>query len=256
MWRPRNRQGVGKEGTGRENGWMTDRVVPGCTQVRLGLVNAFLVDTGGDSLVLIDAGTPVRFHTRRLLAALREAGRSPADLGDILITHQHIDHAGGAAAVVAATGARVHIHELDTPELEAGARPRPGKGRSLSTSLVAYWSSRWMKLGPVAVNHQLVGGELLAGSLGIQAIHTPGHTLGHTSYLWPDHGGVLFAGDAVANFRGKRHHAPVAHDWDQVVTSVAKLAEYDYETVVFGHGRILRDNAVAEVRRFAEFCAG
>ncbi len=206
-------------------------------------------------MVLIDAGAPVGFHTRRLLAAVREAGRRPDDVGDILITHQHIDHAGGAAAVAVATGARVHIHELDAPELEAGGRARPGTGRTLFTRLVAN-SSRWMKLGAVGVDHHPVDGELLAGSFGIEAIHTPGHTLGHTSYLWPANGGVLFAGDALANLRGKRHHAPVAHNWDQVVTSLAKLAGYDYETVVFGHGRVLRDNAVAEVRRFAEFCAG
>ncbi|MFW2380411.1 MAG: MBL fold metallo-hydrolase [Acidimicrobiales bacterium] len=234
---------------------MADLVVPGCTQIAFGFLNAFLVDTGGDSLVLIDTGTPVWFHRRRLLAALGENGRDPADLGDILITHQHIDHAGGAAAIVAATGARVHIHELDAPELEAGDRPRPGTGRSIFTNLAAY-GSRWMKLRQVDVDHRLVDGELLAGSLGIEAIHTPGHTAGHTSYLWPAHGGVLFAGDALANFRGKRQHAPVAADWDQVVTSLAKLAEYEYQTVVFGHGPILRGNAVAEVRRFAEFCAG
>jgi glyoxylase-like metal-dependent hydrolase (beta-lactamase superfamily II) len=234
---------------------MGDHVVPGCVQVRLGLVNAFLVDSGGDSLVMVDAGVPWAFHRRRLMAAIGDAGRKPADLGDILITHQHIDHAGGAAGIVAATGARVHIHELDAPEVEAGSRPRPGTGRSAFTSLIAK-SSRVMKLGRAKVDHYPADGESLAGSLGIQAIHTPGHTLGHTSYLWPAHGGVLFAGDALANFRGRRHHAPVAHDWDQVVASIAKLAEYEYRTVVFGHGRILRDNAVAEVRRFAEFCAG
>jgi glyoxylase-like metal-dependent hydrolase (beta-lactamase superfamily II) len=234
---------------------MKDLVVPGCTQIRLGLVNTFLVDSGGDSLVLIDAGVPIGFHTRRILAGIRAAGRMPADVGDILITHQHIDHAGGAAAVVAATGARVHIHQLDAPELEAGSRARPGRGRTPLTRLVAS-GARWMKLKQVDVDHYPVDGESLAGSLGIEAIYTPGHTRGHTAYLWPAHGGVLFAGDALANFRGKRHHAPVADDWDQVVTSVAKLAEYEYKTVVFGHGRILRDNAVAEVRRFAEFCAG
>ena len=234
---------------------MADFVVPGCVQVGLGGVNAFLVDSGGDSLVLIDTGTPLGYHRRRLLSALRSAGRRPADLGDILITHQHIDHAGGAAGMAAATGARVHIHELDAPELEAGTRPQRATGRTALMTLMAK-SSRLMKLSRVKVDHYPIDGESLAGSLGIRAIHTPGHTRGHISYLWPAHGGVLFAGDAIANFRGKRRHAPVAYDWEHVIQSVAKLAEYDYQTVVFGHGRILRDDAVAEVRRFAEFCAG
>lgn len=239
----------------RDNAQMADVVTPGCVQIGLGLVNAFLVDTGGDSLVMIDAGAPFRFHTRRLVAAVREAGREPADLGDLLVTHQHIDHAGGAAAVAAATGASVHIHELDAPELEAGSSPRPGRGHTLLTNIVARGAGL-MKLGKVAVERHSVDGASLPDRLGIEAIHTPGHTTGHTSYLWPEHGGILFAGDALGNFRGRLQHTPVAYDWDQVVVSIGKLAEYDYQTVVFGHGRILRDNAVNEVRKFAEFCAG
>ena len=92
----------------------------------------------------------------------------------------------------------------------------------------------------------------LAGTLGIEVIHTPGHTAGHCAYLWPDHGGVLFVGDAVANWFGRLGPAPLAEDWNEARASARKLAEREFATVVFGHGPVLKDGAAARLRAFVE----
>ncbi len=55
--------------------------------------NAILID-GTDSSVLVDAGFGPRSLARRLLAV----GRRPEDIGALLLTHEHTDHASGAAA--------------------------------------------------------------------------------------------------------------------------------------------------------------
>ena len=226
---------------------MAELVVPGCWRIGFGLLNAYLVDTGADRLTVVDAGSPWFGHPRRIVAAIRGAGRQPSDVGDIVISHQHIDHAGGAAAVATAAGARVHIHELDAPELEAGAKPRDGFGRNWFTRPIAKGSNLFA-LPQATVQDHPTDGEQLA--MGLTAIHTPGHTNGHLAYLWPEHGGVLFVGDALANLRGTLGHAPVAADWDEVMVSAEKLARLDFNVALFGHGRPIRRDAAVEVRRF------
>jgi len=58
--------------------------------------NALLVQTSRTS-VLVDAG----FQPRILVSRLRQAGVTPAMLSAILLTHEHSDHASGAAAFAA-----------------------------------------------------------------------------------------------------------------------------------------------------------
>jgi phosphoribosyl 1,2-cyclic phosphodiesterase len=55
--------------------------------------NAILVDGSAGSL-LVDAGFGVRTLAKRFEAA----GRNPGDVGALLLTHEHVDHACGAAA--------------------------------------------------------------------------------------------------------------------------------------------------------------
>ena len=90
---------------------------------------------------------------------------------------------------------------------------------------------------------------------GFTAVHTPGHTAGHVSYLLERAGGFLFAGDAAASGRGKVWHAPrmVADDQDVAEQSVAKLAGLEFDVAVFGHGAPVKGGAV---ERFRELAAG
>ena len=233
---------------------MAELVARGCVRIALDGVNAYLVDTGGDKLTLVDTGAPV-LHPRRVMRAIGAFGRAPDDLGDVLITHQHIDHAGGLARIAAASGARVHVHPLDAPEIEAGERARPGIGRSPITRTIAR-VARLLPVGAASVDHYLSDGDELIEGIGMRSIHTPGHTAGHTVFLWPSRGGVLFVGDAFANWRGRLGHTPLAEDWDQAIASIRRIAELDFSVVAFGHGPPLRDRATARVRTFAERVAG
>ena len=225
-----------------------ERVVPGCWRIGLLGVNAYLVE-GGSGLVLIDTGTSGT--AGRLVSAVQGLGRSTFEIGDILLTHQHSDHAGGLGRLADLTEARVHVHALDAPELRAGlpARPYTGRGR-LGRRFARFPPGA--PHGPAAIDHELVDGDVVGGDLGIRTIHTPGHTAGHTAFVWPGRSGVLFAGDAITNVFGRLGHAPVGEDWEEADRSIGLLAEEEFAVAVFGHGRVLRGAAAAGIRRFAE----
>lgn len=68
--------------------------------------NAVLVECAGTRL-LVDCG----FSPRTLAARLAAIGRSPADVHAVVLTHEHLDHAKGAAAGADHWGWRVHASE-------------------------------------------------------------------------------------------------------------------------------------------------
>lgn len=70
-------------------------------RVNPGHVNSFVLDSGEGGLVLVDTGTPA--DAGGILDAIDELGREPADVRHILVTHCHVDHAGGRAEIKRAT---------------------------------------------------------------------------------------------------------------------------------------------------------
>lgn len=61
--------------------------------------NAIIID-GTDGAVLVDAG----FGPRSLVRRLNAAGRRPEEISALVLTHEHTDHASGAAAACARWG--------------------------------------------------------------------------------------------------------------------------------------------------------
>ncbi|MCK9915563.1 MBL fold metallo-hydrolase [Microbacteriaceae bacterium K1510] len=159
-------------------------------------VNAFVIDLPGQR-VLIDAGIgPNRVETA---GALREnlaiAGITRASIDLILLTHLHRDHVGGLADAQGEAvfpNAHVMLHERDlafwTDEGEEARAPGFAK---------QYFSIARASLKPYAARMTTFdrSGSLLAG---IEAIHAPGHTPGHTMYRISSEGqSLLIAADIV-----------------------------------------------------------
>ncbi|MCH7836112.1 MAG: MBL fold metallo-hydrolase [Chloroflexi bacterium] len=217
----------------------------------MGYVNAFLiVDEGG--LALVDSGLAKRKDT--ILSAVAGAGKQPADLKHILITHHHIDHIGSLADLKEATAASCYAHPADSP-IVRGDQPQPGPNpASLMGKLAGPVLERLSTPAPpVAVDVEVADGEELPIAGGIKAVHTPGHTPGHLSFLLPRHGGVLFVGDAAANLL--RLGLPLGMftaDRQQAKESIRKLAALEFDIACFGHGRVLKGEANLRFRRLAE----
>ena len=218
------------------------QIVDGVWEVGIGYVHAHLVATD-DGLVVVDTGLPRR--SERLFAAIRATGHDLADVHTILTTHRHPDHIGSLATLRQRTGARVVAHEADVPVI-MGVRPQP------LHSLVMRLTAPFMKVEPAPVDHTLPG-DGPTGIPGITAIHTPGHTEGHTSFLLERSGGVLFAGDAATFMFGRIRNPPRPMTADPVAAraSILRLAELDFRAAAFGHGAALSKGAAARFRDYA-----
>lgn len=215
------------------------QVVSGLWEVRLGFVNAFLLDTG-DGLALIDTGTAE--SAAKILDAVRSIGRQPADIRHILVTHCHSDHAGSLAELKRLTGAPATMHPTDAAMVRGGQAirtltPAPGLINALVCRFLI--GSAPKTVDPAEVEHEVHDGQTLP--MGLRAIHVPGHCEGQLAFLWPERG-VLIAADAAANVFGLAL-SPMYEDIAEGRRSLAKLAALDFEVACFGHGKPIPSGA-------------
>lgn len=133
-------------------------------------IAAYLVVTRA-GLIVIDGG--YAGTAPQILANIRALGFDPRQVKILLNTHGHLDHAGGLAALKAATGAKVYASALDAPLLERGGRGDFAFGDRLT-------------FPPVHVDHIVADNEQvnLGGTI-LTARLTPGHTRGCTTWTFP-----------------------------------------------------------------------
>jgi hydroxyacylglutathione hydrolase len=166
--------------------------------------------------IVIDPGDDVsRIHKR-----LTEQGLK---LKQILVTHGHIDHVGGALKLKRLTGAPIYLNEGDLPQLEM-----------MDTQ------ASWLGVPPPETappdeglkDGQLVGLEHYPA----QVLHTPGHTQGSICLHFAPVG-LLIAGDTLFAGSIGRTDLP-GGNFDQIIASLrSRLLTLPDETKVLpGHG--------------------
>lgn len=224
------------------------QIVPNVYAVSLGVVNAFLIEAS-DGLVLIDTGVPD--SAGKILEAVQGLNRTAEDINHILVTHCHADHTGSLAAVKRATGAPAYMHPLDAALVRNGETARPvNPAPGLLNTLLYHLVMK--RRGPIdieaaEIEHEIEDGQELAMAGGIRAIHVPGHCAGQLAFLWPQHGGVLFAGDAASRMF-RLGYPPVFEDQAEGQRSLARLAALEFEVACFGHGQAIVGGAAGKFR--------
>jgi glyoxylase-like metal-dependent hydrolase (beta-lactamase superfamily II) len=161
-----------------------------------GQVAAYLVD-GGSELAVVESGPGSTLPT--LLDGVRSLGREPEEITHVLVTHVHLDHAGGAGALLRhASRARVYVHPR-------GARHLLDPSRLLASAALLYgdrMDELWGEMAPVPHGRLAVledGAEVRIGGRRLVAVDTPGHAGHHHAFHDPD-AGLVFTGD-VAGIR-------------------------------------------------------
>ncbi len=143
---------------------------------------------------------------RKCLAAAKDRGW---EITQIVNTHEHGDHTGGNAAMIAATSAKLLAHE--------NAKDRiPGIDRGLAAGDV-------IKVGK---------------TVELEALDTPGHTMSHVCLLSHSDFPALFCGDTLFNAgAGNCHNG--GHPSELYETFAAQLDQLGEATSIYpGHDYI------------------
>ena len=199
-----------------------------------------------EGLTLIDTGMPG--SERKIGAYVREIGRELAEVRRIVLTHQHIDHVGGAAALAEQTGAEVIASVGDAPAI-AGKAPREVPREPLGMAFRVMMRG----LRAVAVTRVVRAGETieaLAEDGGLQVIEAPGHTLGEIALYVPGRR-LLLPGDAYRHKGTDVAPPPGMFTTDVALArkSMRALSELEIEGSMPGHGEPLARGAGEKLKR-------
>ncbi len=179
---------------------------------------------GGTEVALIDCGAGA--SALQILRNLEEVGLGDRPLGLLVLTHRHVDHVGGAPAIVDRASPRVACHALD-----AGALVRPDP-----VSTASSWYG--VRLPPIPVDPVLEGeeGTIPLGGTELRWIHTPGHTPGSIAvYVDTPAGRVAFAQDVHGPFLPE-----FGSDLDRWTASMERLLALRPDVLCEGHYGVLR----------------
>jgi glyoxylase-like metal-dependent hydrolase (beta-lactamase superfamily II) len=208
--------------------------------IRLGgpLVSAhLLVDREG--LTLIDTGLwGVAGELRKVVS---ELGRRPEELREIVLTHGHLDHVGGAAEIQQWSAARVWVHAADREHVEqrvkyVGAARGCGalEWAGRTTGLIGGWRYR-----VPGISGELRDGEVLPFWGGLRVWHLPGHTPGHCAFVAEraETSGLVFCGDLFASYAWSVHAPPrfLSRDGARANGNLLRLAETRPAAVLPSH---------------------
>jgi glyoxylase-like metal-dependent hydrolase (beta-lactamase superfamily II) len=215
----------------------------------LRVANVYLL-TQPEGLTLVDCG--ITGEAGKIASQITKAGYAIADLRQVIITHAHNDHTGSLKEIIHLSGAKVLAHQDEVPYLARTAKIPPGS--RLQSFL--YWLSARLMPGPsaVVVDIALEDGEIVPGTGGFMAVHTPGHTPGSLCLYHPERH-ILICGDAIINkhpLTGKKglreSVATFSVNPAQMRESIRKLAGLDVEMLLTGHGEPILGNASALIK--------
>ena len=136
-------------------------------------ITALLI-VSAEGHVLIDGATDEAAPS--ILQNIRRLGVDPRDVKYLLSTHEHLDHAGGLAALKKATGARFLARAEAGAVFESG-QPDPRDPQIEDPILKGFT--------PLQVDQVLADeDQVRVGEVVLTAHATPGHTFGSTSWTW------------------------------------------------------------------------
>jgi glyoxylase-like metal-dependent hydrolase (beta-lactamase superfamily II) len=219
-------------------------IVPHIHQVDGINANCYII--AREHLTVIDTG--IRGSGKKILAYIRDTmHRDPAEISTLVLTHFHMDHTGGIAAIrVAAPGAKLACHEAEAGYL-SGDIPTP-KYPGIK--------GMFLRIGEMFMGPEPVRPDILLHDRdridGLLCVHTPGHTPGSIGLL-DEESKVFFAGDTI-RYNGKTltpAPPPFTLDPARQDDAIRRIAALEFDTLLVGHGVPLRPGASAKVREFA-----
>jgi glyoxylase-like metal-dependent hydrolase (beta-lactamase superfamily II) len=158
-----------------------------------------------NAVYVIAAAEPTMIETgpgadrARVEAALERVGIGPQDLAHVVVTHIHIDHAGGAGALLDRfTGATVWVHEIGAPHLADPSRLVASTARTYGEQRMRAFYGDTLPVPEDRVRSVTHGTRIELGDRALSVLHTPGHASHHVALL-DDTSGAMFTGEAIGS---------------------------------------------------------
>jgi glyoxylase-like metal-dependent hydrolase (beta-lactamase superfamily II) len=197
---------------------------------------AYVLDAAEPTLVETGPGTSVE----PVAEALDRLGVEPRALAHIVLTHIHLDHAGGVGQLAARfPSATVWVHERGAPHLVDPSR--------LVASTARVWGEREMRelFGPAEpVADERVrplhdADVIRMGDRQLEVLDTPGHASHHAA-LVDSRTGAVFTGDAlgihVPDLPVLRPATPPPEfELERYVTSIERIRAATRSVLLFAH---------------------
>ena len=178
--------------------------------------NCFLV-FGSDTSILIDAGWESDDDHQARMRYIREVNAPP--ISEIIITHRHPDHGGGALHMHRESGAPLSCHGKDRDVIE-----------------------RDRLHGMLKISNELEGGDRRdLGGLSLEVVFAPGHTIGCLALYIPERQ-ALFTTDTVMAVSTTSINVNDGSLADYMQTLDA-FKEIDARIMYTGHGGPVKDPA-------------
>jgi len=231
-----------------------------CEPAHPGYVSAYL-RVAGDECAFVECYTAHALP--HLLAALSRHGMTPAQVRYVIVTHAHLDHAGGASALMDAC-----------PNATLLAHPRAARHLIAPEKLVAsatavygeeVFAKLYGKIQPIPEARVKVLGEGETFALGastLRVFHTEGHARHHFIVHDPDTG-TVYTGDTFGLVYPRLQRAgtfafastsPTDFDASAAYASLDKVVALGEKTASLTHFGDVTDVATvaAQVRAFLE----
>ncbi len=169
----------------------------GITRIDAGYVrpalDAFYLVVENGRAAFIDTGTSLA--APRALEALRQLGLTPDDVDYVMPTHVHLDHGGGAGALMAACpGARLVVHPRGAGHLVDPTRLIAGSREVYGASEMARLFGDIVPVAAERVIESADGMEIELAGRPLRLLHTEGHALHHYC-VWDAASRGIFSGD-------------------------------------------------------------
>lgn len=134
-------------------------------------IGAILI-AGDKGHVLIDTGTEK--GSEAVLANVERLGFNPKDIRVLLMSHEHHDHVGGAANVMARTGATLMASPVAAAAMLAGNVAAEDPQAAIHPAMAKVPAAKVLEPGqPVTL-----------GKISLTMVPTVGHTMGASSWQW------------------------------------------------------------------------
>jgi glyoxylase-like metal-dependent hydrolase (beta-lactamase superfamily II) len=162
---------------------------------RPAVISTYVLAANDGTVGLIETGPAS--SAPALLAGMRANGLDPSRVEDIVVTHIHLDHSGGAGVLLreAMPRARVHVHPVGLSHLIDPSR----LVRSATRLYGDLMETLWGEVAPIPadrVSSLEDGSRLTVAGHALEILYTPGHASHHLSVHHLS-SGIIFSGDSA-----------------------------------------------------------